>query len=499
MTEIEDRMGVWGAIDQAVVDNPEEPIDGVPLAELVGRYLGPYNQGGAGWFGEFTAWTEELTHVAPAEQYPPLDLALSNLADRAPVGREQARRLHALAVAARVFPVLREPDHELHPLVIGAIAQLCPEPDNFDTGEQLLNLVCNDDLFPDLGAWEVLLVTASDAGLITSTLLIQATAPPCSGELVTVVLPGGDPDPVPTLSTGFCTDQLTIEQAKRFLEPSNWPNCNDLWCTMVQTGTSAQGNPTYREVVSVDCNNPNAWQAETFLEFVMAPLPDDGALVSYNLCDGLPQQGDPILVDSGSLVVVQQGNEVCVSTTKRILFDHPFSGPSLAALSCALGYGAVAEDLVFTCAVAPENQNTGAGTDFPGVGPSEPADGAAKKASKNATKKAAKAKKGKKAKKAKEKAPAGDDCDAMQGVVDDAVDAAKTCIDDYVAMYKKSFAKVTAGRYSANDAMQDMAVVWTRLLRDGATAFDLGMRASRAAANTSASRRASDATAPEPE
>ena len=63
-------MGVWGAIDQRVVDNPEAPIDGVPLVDVVASYLGPYHQGGAGWFAEFTAWTEERHGIAPAEQYP---------------------------------------------------------------------------------------------------------------------------------------------------------------------------------------------------------------------------------------------------------------------------------------------------------------------------------------------------------------------------------------------------------------------------------------------
>ena len=376
MTEIEDRMGVWGAIDQAVVGNPEELIDGVPMVDLVGNFLGPYNQDAAGWFGEFTVWTEELTHIAPAEQYPALDVALNRMANQAPVGREQARRLHVLAVAARVFPEMRAPDDELHPLVIGAMAQLCPEPGNTATAEQLLNLVCNNDVFPHLGGVEVLLLTASDAGLITSTLLIQATAPPCSGELVVVELPDGDADPVPTLKTHFCTDQLTIEQAKRFLEPSNWPNCNDFWCTMERTGTSAGGYPTYHEVVSVDCSNAERVAGRDVPRVRDdGPVPTAGRWCHYTLCDGLPQQGDMILVDSGSLVVRQQGTEVCVTTTKRVLFDHPFSGPSLAALSCALGYGAVAEDLVFTCAVAPENQNTSAGTDFPGVDLPEPARG----------------------------------------------------------------------------------------------------------------------------
>ncbi len=395
-----------------------------------------------------------------------------------------------LAVAARVFPELREPDNDMNALVIGAFTQLCPDTGDTGRGEQLLNLVCDDDVFPDMSRWDVLLATANDAGLITTTLAIQATAPPCSGGLVVVELPGGDTDPVATLQTSFWTDELTLEQAKRFLEPSLWPGCNGFWCTMQPIATSARGNPIYREVVSVACNNPNVWRAETRLEFAMVNLPDGGALVSYDLCEGLPLLGDLIVVDSGSLVVVQEGSGVRVTTTKRILFDHPFSGEALQALSCALGYGAVAEDLVFTSAVAPENQNAGAGTAFPGVDLADPADGAAMKPKQKKAKK----------KKAKNKSTSpGDEGDAMKDVVDDAVAAAKACIDDFVESYNKSYEKVMAGSYSADDVVQDMAAMWARVARDGATAFKLGLQASSAAAQTSQTRRADDATTAETE
>ena len=466
MTEIEDVMGVWGAIDRTVVDNPGATIDGEPLEELVGRYLGPYRDGAAGWFDEFTAWTEALTGVPPEDQYPPLDVALSNLAGREPIGRRQARRLHVLAVAGRIFPELRDEGNTMNADVLGALNKPGLAANTTDA-EALLDLLCDDEVFPDLGAWTVMVETANHNGLVGESLAIQATTPPCTGDLVIVTLPG-DTRPVATLRTHFCTDQLTLEQAKRFLEPSRWPSCNDLWCTMTLTGSSAQGNPTYREVVSVDCDNPNAWRAETCLEFVMVNLPDGGALVSYDLCQGRPHPGDLILVDSGSLSVVQQGSLVCVTTTKRILFDHPFSGASLGALSCTLGYGAVAEDLVFTCAVAPENADPGAGTEFPGVDPPIPEDGEVMM---------------------DKRGPLfGDDGSFLDDVVDDAVEAAKSCIDDCVESYKKSYGKVKAGDYTADDVVQDMAAMWMRLVRDGATAFDVGLRASRAAARANRSR-----------
>ena len=139
---------------------------------------------------------------------------------------------------------------------------------------------------------------------------------------------------------------------------------------------------------------------------------------------------------------------------------------------------------MFTCAVAPENQNAGAGTAFPGVDLPDPADGAAMKPKKKKAKK-----------KAKDKGTSpGDEGDAMKDVVDEAVDAAKGCIDECVEAYKSSYDKVMAGSYCADDVVQDMAAMWARLAGDGATALKLGLQASFAAAKTSESRRAGDAT-----
>ena len=120
--------------------------------------------------------------------------------------------------------------------------------------------------------WESCILTAGEQGLIGEALLLQATAPPCSGSLVLVPLPGGDIDPVTTLSTSFRTTAITFEQAKRFLDPVNWPACNDFWCEMNPLEKS--GNfTTFKEVVSLDCGDQNVWRAETCLKFAMSQAP----------------------------------------------------------------------------------------------------------------------------------------------------------------------------------------------------------------------------------
>lgn len=466
MTEIQDLIGIYGAIDQAISADHD-------LADLAAPFLGPYTGGEAiGWFDELTAWTLARTGVAPADQYPDLETALVELAAIAPRGRMVARRLLAMTVAARVLAEVIDVHDPvfLAPLAVDGLAA------DLDDADRLLELMLDDLVFPDLGSWETFIGQAFDDGLVAASTFRQRTAPPCSGKLV-MVDDAGDSDPVATISSHFCTDQLTLEQAKGFLDPATWPRCNGLWCEMEQTGVSAAGNPVYREVVSVDCEHRDqVWTAEACLEFRMVNLPGGGALVTYDLCEGSPQPGDMVVVDSGSLTVVQTGNEVCVWTTKRIKFDHPFSGPSLALLTCALGYGAVAEDLVFNCAL--DDGSTTAGGPFPGQDPpvtqtTQPGDDKMAKPDTAST------------------APKHDDgCEPtdIQGVIDDAVDTTKRCIEECAAAYQSSYDKVSTGAYTADDLVQDAADMWTRMVRDAAKVADLGIKAMTATANNRTSR-----------
>ncbi|MEQ1786785.1 MAG: hypothetical protein ABL966_07015 [Acidimicrobiales bacterium] len=470
MTEIQDLIGIYGAVDRAISADPG-------LAELAAPFLGPYTDGAAiGWFDEHTAWTSERTGIAPADQYPDLESALVDLATIAPRGRMLARRLLAMTVAARVLGEVADVHDPVFvaPLAVDGLAA------DLDGADRLIELMLDDLLFPDLGSWEAFVTQAFAEGLVAESVLRQSTAPPCSGKLVMVDV-HGDPDPVATISSHFCTDQLTLEQAKRFLDPAVWPRCSSLWCEMEQTGVSKAGNPVYREVVSVDCEHRDqVWTAEACLEFKLVNLPDGGALLTYDLCEGSPKPGDMVVVDSGSLTVVQTGNQVCVWTTKRIKFDHPFSGPSLALLTCALGYGAVAEDLVFSCALA--DGTTTEGSPFPGqdppiTQPTQPGDDPMAKPDTTAT-------------------VAKDDGERespdIKSVIDDAVDTTKRCIEECAEAYQSSYEKVSTGCYTADDLVQDAANMWTRMVRDVAKVADLSVKAMTATADRSTDRRAGD-------
>jgi hypothetical protein len=454
MTEIQDLLGIYGAIDRAIVHDPS-------LAEVAAPFLGPYKDGAAaGWYDEFLRWTGH-TEVDPEEQHQDLDRALASLAETEPTPRMAARRLLAVAVAARVVDRvgLRGPDvaSTIRALTTPGLAT------DEDAAAALLELALSDQ--PGAAAdedttsgpglahwWSSLLRDAGANGLIPDSLTRQHVAPPCSGRLVEA----GAGGLAAALSTRFCTDQLTLEEAKGFLDPSRWKDCHPFWCDMEKTGVSSSGNPIYREVVSLDCANPTqVWTLEVCLEFQLLDLPGGGALVTYRLCEGRPEPGDVVLVDEGSLAVFEQGGQVCVHTTKRIRFDHAFDGPSLAMLMCALGYGSVAEDLVFSCA-AGSGEGAAGSTAFPGRDVAD---------------------------------ALRDPCDAgLDETLREAVTATTRCIEDCATAYRAAYGKVAAGTYTADDLVRDGVAMSMRLLRDAGLVADLGARAARSAARTDTPR-----------
>jgi hypothetical protein len=444
MSEHEDLIGVYGAIDRAVAEN-------LTLASQVAPFLGAYRDTRAiRWFDEFEAWNRELG----TRPFPDLEEALENLAGRPAPGRTAARRILALTVAGRVFPELTHADASVSIQRALAVEGLTG-PEDTANATELVSLLMDPDEFPSLEQWAHLLETAVARGLLPSQLRAQADAPPCSGTLVEV--PPGDLFPAAELTTTFSTTALTLQQATRFLEPSNWPGCCPFWCVMQEIGRTPTQTRIYHEIVSLDCTNKgNAWTAETYLEFALINM-KDGARVSYALSDPYRTPNDLIVVDEGSLTVEQQGPAVRVSTVKRIKFNHPFTGPALAMIMCALGYNHVAEDLVFNCA-AETPDDPDAGTAFPGktLPKYDPAHHG----------------------KAGHHAPAGSPFDS---VVADAMAAFTRCAQDYATAYSSAYDKMQAGSYRADDLVAGMAEMWSRYMRDGAVIADLAMRTAQAA------------------
>ena len=72
----------------------------------------------------------------------------------------------------------------------------------------------------------------------------------------------------------------------------------------------------------------------------------------YDIADPPAPASPDVVVDSGSLTVQRRGDDTLrIGTTKRVLFSEEFPGEGLSLVICILGYGEVAEDFVFTCAI----------------------------------------------------------------------------------------------------------------------------------------------------
>ena len=225
---------------------------------------------------------------------------------------------------------------------------------------------------------------------------------------------------------------------------------------MYRVSTTRSGHGIYHEVVSLDCHNPSTtWTADAYLEFALINIPT-GARLSYALSD---QYVNPLIeVDEGSITVQEDGSSgVAVKTVKRIKFNHPFTGPALAMVMCALGYGNIVEHLILDCAVQKADDFT-AGTEFrsmarpPGDTTSTGRSGARRK----------------------RRDP------GVDTLVPGAVDKVKQCIDNCAAAYTANYEKMTSGSYSADDLVAGMADMWSRSLREGAVMTDLAMKMAKA-------------------
>jgi len=257
--------------------------------------------------------------------------------------------------------------------------------------------------------------------------------------------------PVATLETEFETDLLEFDRAIRFLDPKNWPGCSSFWCAMDDRGLQPSGVRRYHEQVSIDCDHKDAaWTIEAELDFKFRRLQAPHvAITEYELSDGgLPQRD--VLVDEGSLVVRELApKHLRVTTTKRVMFNHAFSGEALALIMCALGYAYIVEDLVFTCA-----RGGAEGTPFP-----------------------------------EHRGAAGKPGASTVGpVIAQTATALKACIDDCADAAQSSARRIEEGSYTADSLVQDMATTWVRMLREGATGLEAGIRSAQAAAARSRSR-----------
>jgi hypothetical protein len=443
MGETRDLIGIYGAVDRAAADD-------AVTRDRVARLLPLYRDPELHWFDEFEAWTEHKREDSTDPPFPSRDESLAGMAARAPRGRMRSRRLFAIAVAIQAFPDLRDADLTVAAVQVDTIAE------EVDGARQVVALLGDEELLAILDTeepdaleiwWDQLRGALS--GVMADTAGLGPR--PCTGRLVPVELPSGAVS-VTALRTEWETDEVPFDRAIRFLDPTNWPDCSDFWCEMKPLAQLSPSKHPYHEVVSTDCDHQaGAWTIEAYLDFSFIRVAGL-AVTDYGLSDPHPVAGDDVLVDAGSLVVQElPANRVRITTTKRIKFNHPFSGEALSIIMCATGYASVVEDLVFSCA-----REGAQGTEFPGAAPGKKKAGGA---------------------------PMGP---VIDEVAEEVAAAVKLCVDDCAKAVRASSKKMSEGKYTANDLVRDMAEMWVRTAREGARVIDVGVRSARRAAGTRA-------------
>lgn len=441
MSEREDLVSVYGAIDQAVVNDRG-------LQSVVAQFIPEYADDRAvGWYQDFLRWTAE---IAGQSHLPDYQRALGNL--REPESAWMAvRRLHVMAVAARVGPIgFDTTQDDLDAMIERTLAVPRIAGPVVEGGTSLVSFLKDPANFAKIGDWSKMIQRGVAEDVLDSQLAVFAAVAPCSSELVEVPTPG-DQFPATELTTTFTTSDVSFAQATRFLEPSNWPGCSSFWCLMTFLSEDADGRRHYHEKVSLDCHNTTVggtWTAEAYLQF-MPQTWSGGASVTYALEPNVPNT--MIDVDEGYLIVQElPGGGVQVDTAKRIRFSYTFDGPALAVVMCALGYGQAAEQLVLGCAFQ-NKDDPNAGSDLMST-PDPPAEPHMHHHA---------------------PPPATTGTPGGSSGVSDPGDKLKKILDECLTAYRKSCDKVMAKTYTADDLVSDVAGSWARYVRGAAAAVDL--------------------------
>ena len=512
MSEIEALLQFYGAIDRAVVDGEASAASLAPL-------LGPYrDEAAVGWYErQYLPWVESVQERAEkrarskarsdvsdqsrrevratptlayadspddhhesrprAHDAAPLGgraqevhEALTAFRDVPVEGRMASRRLLAVTVAARALPQ--------HFGVGGSHADVAQEAlairheglEDEDVAGRRTELHGRfAEQFTSMSEWPRVVEGAVSDGLLPPSFRSQAVAPPCTGKLIMRPDPGStDSDPCTVLESEFITAEVTFDQAKHFLQPTNWRFPGSFWCRMEKDNSLGPNSWLFHETVATSCPASSAdWTVSTDLQFWFShPTPAE-ARAEYDL-PGPP--GPDIEIDEGSLRVIElPDGSVNVKTTKRVRFAGSFDGAGLAMFMCASGYSTVLEDLVLSIATG---QHSVTNPDpFPVPAPQ----GGPVNPPTNAKKTAGSANAG---------AQAGEDMDTetLDEIVKETADFIESYLKDYTDMFTSSLQQIQANNYKVENAWADGLKMWSMYMSGLGKALDLGTRSVKAAA-----------------
>jgi hypothetical protein len=421
MTSVQSILVLFGEVDNRVVEAPERRS---AVADVLGAYDDPSTPG---WYEKFRAWLADPGIQPDPATLPGVREALAALADSPPTGRSEARLLLAIAALGRADPDWVE-DPERRTSLADAVRPLVPEEpppgvplDRDGRANGLVQLLANrgdpPDVFPTLDAWKDMLEAALARGFVSESLA-QQVDPPCQAGFSE---PVGASGPVASLRTEFVTSALAFEEATGFLDPARWPSCTHLWCRM----DLLPGGPPrrYLEVIGLACGIAGAWQLRTCLEFEDRTLPETRlATADYRLATDQTGADGLVEVDEGSITVIDEVTHLRIVTVKRLRFRGLALQAGMAVLMCALGYAAVGEEMVYSCALRGVKST-----------PWDPG---------------------------KAKTP------GAGGLVGEVVDLTVACVNESAEAMKASAAAAARGEYTLEHLTRDVTRMWLRPLQD---------------------------------
>ncbi len=361
MSELADLMTVFGAVDEAVVnDRTRLPA----VAALVPEY----DQGALGWFDGIKTWTAQAAEaqrrdagdsdadVVIVGELPDLPEAVGRLAASDVIEGLADRRLLAIALLSRVQstpasaltgPTPAPVDDSTLADALSPIADLATYSGTVSLEARSQALLDTVRSAPSRSA---LVRTALAGGLISQSVADQIMAPP-TWTVVPSTEAGGPAVAFETRMRVEATPMATIEA---ILDPTGWTGFTPPWCKMTDLGTTAVGGPMRcLEVIGLDCAAlpPPLLLLRTVLDFQRRNLADgSGSVLEYRLSDNQPAYGGDglVTVDEGSLVVRTLGSAVEVVTTKRVQFRAfsrmlPLEAAGLAWFVWVLGYNSLAQ------------------------------------------------------------------------------------------------------------------------------------------------------------
>jgi hypothetical protein len=413
-------------------------------------------------------WYDRLVAAMGVELEPrSVSEAMAAIASPAEGLSALPRRLVAITAVARALPRQFGPDGSEAHLTLqalstpGILASAPPLGERMPPSEEtrivdeapvLLARLVDPVELPNVDAYRQFIGRESNRALLQDALLRLPA--PCTTDVVEVTA-GGQAARALALVTTVCVTGVSLAEVAAqagFLNPANWAR-SPAWCEMLADPANPADHKEparYLEVVALDCPS-GALEVAVWLDFsrlVQRPR----ALVrtytmSANQAGGVPTgagaavqtANNAVVVDEGSLKVIDEGAHLQVKTTKRVRFRAGLDVDILRIISCGAGYGALAAEFVVAV-------TGGAAQDIacaPAALKTTPA------------------------------APAQAD------PVKEGVEAVGQSIDECATALKSSIVKAASGAYTTDDLTEDVRGAFARSTRAWTRVIDLAAAVAR--------------------